>query len=263
MGSASKTPHMQGGFASLFDALPAQCVQVPGTMPLEAAALAEPLAVCLHAVARAGHGRGPARSRRRRRADRPADDAGGATRRHDGDRGRRHRGGAARLRDAARRRRGRRCLGRRSEPLAGSRRDPALRRRLRGLRHAPPALASAIWHVRRGGTVVQIGNLPGGTIPVPANAVMASEIDLKGSFRFGREFEEAVRLIVDGTGRRSLDRHGGAPTLGGSGRLPPGSRPLAEREGDADRGVTRPRARDGARLPEPITGGRESRRGPA
>ena len=29
MGSASKTPHMQGGFASFFDAVPAQCVKVP------------------------------------------------------------------------------------------------------------------------------------------------------------------------------------------------------------------------------------------
>ena len=56
-------------------------------------------------------------------------------------------------------------------------------------------LASAILNVRRGGTVVQIGNLPGGLLPVPANAVMAREIDLKGSFRFGREFEKAVALI--------------------------------------------------------------------
>ena len=45
---------------------------------------------------------------------------------------------------------------------------------------------------------VQVGNLPGGDIPVPANAVMAREIDLKGSFRFGREFEQAVRLIDQG-----------------------------------------------------------------
>ena len=59
-------------------------------------------------------------------------------------------------------------------------------------------LSSAILNVRRGGTVVQIGNLPGGLIPVPANAVMAKEIDLKGSFRFGREFEQAVTLIDDG-----------------------------------------------------------------
>ena len=39
---------------------------------------------------------------------------------------------------------------------------------------------------------MQVGNLPGGDIPVPPNAVMAKEIDLMGSFRFGREFEEAV-----------------------------------------------------------------------
>ena len=53
MGSASKTPHMQGGFASLFDARPEQCVTVSDHTPLTAAALAEPLAVCLRAVARA------------------------------------------------------------------------------------------------------------------------------------------------------------------------------------------------------------------
>src|SRR3569623_1664496 len=54
MGSASKTPHMQGGFANYFDAIPAQCVKIPGHVSYQAAALAEPLAVCLHAVARAG-----------------------------------------------------------------------------------------------------------------------------------------------------------------------------------------------------------------
>jgi L-idonate 5-dehydrogenase len=54
MGSASKTPHMQGGFASMFDAIPAQCVKIPDHVSYQAAALAEPLAVCLHAVARAG-----------------------------------------------------------------------------------------------------------------------------------------------------------------------------------------------------------------
>ncbi|WP_287177844.1 alcohol dehydrogenase catalytic domain-containing protein, partial [Mesorhizobium sp.] len=42
MGSASKTPHMQGGFASVFDATPAQCVKVPHSIAYQAAALAEP-----------------------------------------------------------------------------------------------------------------------------------------------------------------------------------------------------------------------------
>src|ERR687898_678620 len=50
MGSASKTPHMQGGFASVFDATPAQCVKVPSHVPYQAVALAEPLAVSLHAA---------------------------------------------------------------------------------------------------------------------------------------------------------------------------------------------------------------------
>ncbi|WP_031213369.1 zinc-binding dehydrogenase, partial [Mesorhizobium sp. LSJC280B00] len=59
-------------------------------------------------------------------------------------------------------------------------------------------LAAAIASVRRGGTVVQVGNLPGGQIPLPANAVMAKEIDLKGTFRFGTEFGRAVDLIVSG-----------------------------------------------------------------
>ena len=76
MGSASKTPHMQGGFATWFDALPEQCVPVPDAVPFEAAALAEPLAVCLHAVNR-GNVAGKSRRHHRRRPDRPPDHARG------------------------------------------------------------------------------------------------------------------------------------------------------------------------------------------
>ena len=47
--------------------------------------------------------------------------------------------------------------------------------------------------------MVQIGNLPGGQIPTPSNAVMAKEIDLRGSFRFGFEFMTAVELIGSGS----------------------------------------------------------------
>jgi L-idonate 5-dehydrogenase len=49
---------MQGGFASQFDAIPAQCVKIPDHLSYQAAALAEPLAVCLHAFARAGEVKG-------------------------------------------------------------------------------------------------------------------------------------------------------------------------------------------------------------
>jgi L-idonate 5-dehydrogenase len=194
MGSASKKPHMQGGFASYFDALPAQCVAVPKETPMAAAALAEPLAVCLHAVSRAGSVQG------RRGVVFGAGPIGLLTVL------------AARLAgmseiavvDVA------------AAPLAFARRFGADQvvdisagdKPLASLAAERPfdvafevsgtaaGLGSAISNVRRGGTVVQIGNLPGGLIAIPANAIMAREIDLKGSFRFGREFEDAVELIV-------------------------------------------------------------------
>ena len=62
----------------------------------------------------------------------------------------------------------------------------------------PAALDGAIGAVRRGGTVVLLGNLPGGSFPAPLNPVMAKELDLVGSFRFDREFAEAVGLIAEG-----------------------------------------------------------------
>ena len=196
MGSASKTPHMQGGFASLFDAVPAQCVKVPPGVALQAAALAEPLAVCLHAVQRAGDirdksvvifGAGPiglltmlaARLKgcgqitiadiaeaplafaRKLGADVTIDLSGG------------------------------------DDELRALTADKAIDVAFE-ISGTAAGLAAAIASVRRGGTVVQVGNLPGGQIPVPANAVMAKEIDLKGTFRFGAEFNQAVDLIVSG-----------------------------------------------------------------
>jgi L-idonate 5-dehydrogenase len=196
MGSASKTPHMQGGFSSLFDATPAQCVKVPKDLPYAAAALAEPLAVCLHAVARVGasdgkravlFGAGPIGLLTMLVAK-----AAGAS-------------GVAVVDIAA-------------APLAFASRlgadhvvdisagDAALKSLAaeRGFDVAfeisgtPAGLALAIGSVRRGGTVVQVGNLPGGQISAPASLVMSKELDLKGSFRFAQEFAIAVELIVAG-----------------------------------------------------------------
>src|ERR1700738_3005994 len=53
-GSAARYPHVQGGFAELFTASEEQCVPIPDSLSYPAAACAEPLAVTLHAVARAG-----------------------------------------------------------------------------------------------------------------------------------------------------------------------------------------------------------------
>ena len=50
-----------GRLCQPFDAIPAQCVKIPDHVSYQAAALAEPLAVCLHAVARAGDVKASAR----------------------------------------------------------------------------------------------------------------------------------------------------------------------------------------------------------
>ena len=196
MGSASKTPHMQGGFASLFDVTPPQCVPVPDDAPLAAVALAEPLAVCLHAVARAGElagrhalliGAGPIGLLTMLAARRA-----GVGRVTVADISAAPLAYAAKLgADAT------------ADLSAGS---AALDAASVGhpfdvvfeISGAPAGLATALRSVRRGGTVVQLGNLPGGAIEAPVNLVMSKEIELRGSFRFDREFAEAVGLIVAG-----------------------------------------------------------------
>ncbi len=194
MGSASKTPHMQGGFSSLFDATPAQCAKVPPHVPYQALALAEPLAVSLHAVERAGgiegstvilFGAGPiglltllaarlAGCDDISVADIAAAPLAFATK-LGADSTIDLSAGADELKTIAT-----------QKPW-----DVAFE-----ISGTAAGLGSAIASVRRGGTVVQVGNLPGGQIAAPLNAVMAKEIDLKGTFRFGTEFSQAVDLIV-------------------------------------------------------------------
>src|SRR6185503_15773983 len=190
MGSASKTPHMQGGFSSVF-------VTIPDHVTYQAAALAEPLAVCLHAVARAGDvngkravlfGAGPIglltmlAAQRAGIAETTVVDIAAAPLAFAMKLGANHvvdiSGGEEALKAEAA-----------ARPF-----DVAFE-----VSGTAAGLASAIGVVRHGGVVVQVGNLPGGQIPVPANAVMAKEIDLRGSFRFGNEFFDAVKLIADGS----------------------------------------------------------------
>ena len=196
MGSASKTPHMQGGFATYFDAVPAQCVVVPDDLPYASAALAEPLAVCLHAASRAGD------LRRKRVALFGAGPIGLLTMlaaRIAGAANLTMVDIAAKPLDFAKK------LGadetidiaRGNEDLLAAAADKPFDVVFE-VTGAPPALALCIRTVRRGGTVVQIGNLPGGEISVPANAIMAKEIDFRGAFRFGKEFKQAVDYIISG-----------------------------------------------------------------
>ena len=63
---------------------------------------------------------------------------------------------------------------------------------------AAPALANGFAVLRRGGTMVQIGNYAQPTLSLPSNLLMGKEISWHGSLRFGGEFSEAVELIASG-----------------------------------------------------------------
>jgi L-idonate 5-dehydrogenase len=56
------------------------------------------------------------------------------------------------------------------------------------------AIANAVMTLKPNGTLVFVGL--GGDAPLPINAIVAREINLRGSFRFDAEFGEAARLIA-------------------------------------------------------------------
>lgn len=63
---------------------------------------------------------------------------------------------------------------------------------------APQALRQAFGLVRAGGTIVQIGTLGTDDVPLPANQIMARELQVLGAFRYGDAFAEAVQLVASG-----------------------------------------------------------------
>lgn len=190
LGSASVFPHAQGFFRERFVMHERQLTPVPeDDVSLGELACAEPLSVGLHAVRRAGDVAGRtvlvtgggtigcmvvAAARLAGAgsviacdiADRPLEMARrmGADRVLRGDQA-----GAAELADIA---------------------DVALE-----AAGNPAALATCLAATRRGGRIVQVGTLPAEGIHFPANSVMARELDYVGAFRFGTEFDWAVRIL--------------------------------------------------------------------
>jgi L-idonate 5-dehydrogenase len=60
------------------------------------------------------------------------------------------------------------------------------------------ALRQAFNLVRAGGTIVQVGTLGTEDLPLPVNQIMARELQVLGSFRYGNAFAEAVQLAASG-----------------------------------------------------------------
>ena len=193
-GSAMPFPHIQGAFREILVADAAQCVPADGLTAGEAA-MAEPLAVCLHATRRAGPmlgksvlvtGCGPIGvlsilAARRAGADRiVATDL------------------EAMPLEMARAAGADETVNMSTQPdgLAGYQADKGAFDVHYECSGAATALAGGIAAVRPGGTIVQLGL--GGDMTVPVQALTAKEISLVGSFRFHEEFALGVSLMQKG-----------------------------------------------------------------
>ncbi|MEW9266105.1 L-idonate 5-dehydrogenase [Kineococcus endophyticus] len=189
LGSAAHLPHVQGGFADVVVVRAAQLVELPAGLALDRAALAEPLAVALHAVSRAGDLRG------RRVLVTGAGPIGvlvAAAARHAGATEVVVSDLVGEALEVARR------CGATSTVHAGDLDgtepldvDVAIE-----ASGAPPALGTCARHVVRGGVVVQVGLLPPGDVPAPGNLLVTKEVDLRGAFRFTDEIRTAVDLLA-------------------------------------------------------------------
>ncbi|MCO4262582.1 hypothetical protein NG697_06520 [Pseudarthrobacter sp. MDT3-26] len=68
-------------------------------------------------------------------------------------------------------------------------------------------LGGVLAAVRRGGTVVQVGNLPAGPVPAELAALVFREIDYRGTFRFANELDDALAYLADGLDVEPLLTH--------------------------------------------------------
>ncbi|CAM3926171.1 L-idonate 5-dehydrogenase [Paracoccus yeei] len=202
IGSAMRLPHEQGMFRDLFVVPARQVHAFPEGVSAAEAACAEPLAVCLHAVAQATElrpdlsalrvmvtGAGPigllvlAALRHAGARDVIVTDLTDAAL----ERARAMGAGTTInvARDAA-------AL----EPLQDGKGQVDL---IFDCSAAGPALRTAFAAIRPRGLIVQVGVT--GDVTIPLNALVGKEITWRGSQRFHQEFAEAVRLI----GSRAID----------------------------------------------------------
>ncbi len=193
-GSAMPFPHIQGAFRQVLVAEAAQCAPADGLTPGEAA-MAEPLAVCLHAVKGAGDlmgkrvlvtGCGPIglltilAARRSGAAEIVATDLSDFTL------GMAAKNGADVTIN----------VGEAPEQLATYEADKGHFDVLFECTGVAQALAGGIQALRPGGVIMQLGL--GGDMTLPVQAMTAKELQLRGSFRFHEEFFTGVEMMQKG-----------------------------------------------------------------
>ncbi|MCW5951923.1 MAG: alcohol dehydrogenase catalytic domain-containing protein [Propionibacteriaceae bacterium] len=188
LGSAMTVPHQQGAMSALFAANADRLRVLPDDLPLRRAALAEPLAVGLHAITLAGELDG------RRVLVSGAGPIGVLL------------ALACRIKGAA--------------VTISDILPPAVDRALKlGIPSgivvggdampqesfdvvfeasgAAPALSPCLNAVVRGGLMVQVGILPAGDQPVDVAVLAMRELRYVGSFRFNDELDEAIAMLAD------------------------------------------------------------------
>ena len=188
LGSAAADPHRQGGASELLIVEDHMIRVLPASLPLRRAALAEPLAVAIHAVNLAGGiagkrvlviGAGPIGLL----VVAAAVDAGAAA------------VGASDVRpeplDRAT------SLGASEVSLVG--RDTIENESYDVVFECSGvgvALTQAVRAARRAGTIVQVGMLPNADIGVNLAPMLAKELTIRGAFRFSTEIDDAVALLA-------------------------------------------------------------------
>ena len=196
-GSAAVFPHIQGVFREVIVASEAQCFPVPQSCDFRTAAMAEPLAVALHAVRRAGSlvgksvlvtGVGPIGSlcvlaARRAGAARSVvtDVADGALKRAE----------ALGIDDAV----NAVSAPERVEAWYANKGSFDVTFECSG---NAAAMTTAIQATASGGCVVQVGMIAGPTADIPVNRFVSREVDLLGAFRFDSEYGAAVHELATG-----------------------------------------------------------------
>lgn len=188
LGSAATVPHQQGAMAALIVTEPERLRLLPDDLPLRRAALAEPLAVGLHAIRLAGDvrgkrvlvsGAGPigvllALACRVKGAEVTVSDI---------------------LPQAVERAV---ALGVPTGLVVGT--DGIPQEAFDVVFEAsgaPAAVSTCLNATARGGAVVQVGMLPAGDQPVDVSVLTARELRYLGSFRFNDEIDEAIAMLAE------------------------------------------------------------------
>jgi len=199
LGSASTNPHTQGAMTEYMIVERSMIRVLPASISLKGAALAEPLAVGIHAINIAGGvegkkvlvlGSGPigllaaAAAKLLGAASVTASDV------LDGPLHRAHGVGAHATVKVT------------ETPLPVEEFDVVLE-----CSGVPRAISAALNAVRRAGVVVQVGMLPAGDQPIALASLVSKEVQLRGTFRFNNEIDDAIALLANNPSLEQVITH--------------------------------------------------------